>query len=65
MAGPKEDANVADLAWLTERKLANIPQWDFIRILKEVRQLNEEGHVGSTKFQENTTCELAVPPPAN
>lgn len=22
MAGPKEDANVADLAWLTERKLA-------------------------------------------
>jgi hypothetical protein len=37
----------------------------FIRILKEVRQLNEEAHVGSTKFQENTTCELAVPRPAN
>ena len=62
-----EDLHIYKLTWMVDDELgANVPQWELaFAYVKRLRQMNEQWHISSAKFQQNTTSRLAAQPPAN
>lgn len=60
-----EELHLYKLTWMLDDEIgANVPQWELaFEYVKKLRQLNEQSHISSAKFQENITSRLALPQP--
>jgi hypothetical protein len=61
------DFHAYKLTWMVDDELgANVAQWELaFAYVKRLREMNEQSHISSTKFQQNTASRLALPLPKN
>ena len=57
-----EDFHIYKLTWMVDDELgANVPEWELaFAYVKRLRDMNEQSHISSAKFQQNVTSKLAV-----
>ena len=57
-----EDFHIYKLTWMVDDELgANVPQWELaFAYVKRLREMNEQSHISSAKFQKNVPSKLAV-----